>query len=154
LPPPRQRGLGGRRRAKAVARRPQRQTGRTETDRAVPPRSAFPARRRRRRRARLSTALGGLGETQSVPSDRAARPQAASSVAPIASCYWRSLRPCLGTTIAPRRRATFHQALLVRKPGVGVGGYGRDLVGQPSRGEVRERDDLEDSPEVRAYGDP
>jgi hypothetical protein len=34
----------------------------------------------------------------------------------------------------------------VGKPGVGVGGYGRDLVGQPSRGKIRERDGLEDRP--------
>ena len=34
----------------------------------------------------------------------------------------------------------------MRKPGVGVGGYGRDLVGQLSGRKVRERDDLEDSP--------
>jgi hypothetical protein len=32
------------------------------------------------------------------------------------------------------------------KPSVGVGGYGRDLVGQPSGSKVRERDDLEDGP--------
>jgi 16S rRNA (guanine966-N2)-methyltransferase len=41
-----------------------------------------------------------------VPSERAARPEAASSVASVASGYERSLRPCLGTTIAFRRRAT------------------------------------------------
>ncbi|TML45032.1 MAG: hypothetical protein E6G19_06375 [Actinobacteria bacterium] len=34
----------------------------------------------------------------------------------------------------------------VGKPGVGVGGYGRDLVGQPSGRKVRERDSLEDRP--------
>jgi len=39
-------------------------------------------------------------------------PEAVSSVASIANCYRRSLRPCLGTTIAPRRRATFRQSLL------------------------------------------
>src|SRR5262245_7515673 len=39
-------------------------------------------------------------------------PMAASSVAPVASGHERSLRPCLGTIIAPRRRATFRQTLL------------------------------------------
>ena len=43
-------------------------------------------------------------------------PRAASSVAPVASGYERSLRPCLGTTIAARRRAIFRQALL--RPGL------------------------------------
>src|SRR3954452_10361177 len=47
-----------------------------------------------------------------MPPERAARPDAASSVAPVASRYERSLRPCLGTTIAPRRRALFRQTLL------------------------------------------
>jgi F-type H+-transporting ATPase subunit a len=55
---------------------------------------------------------GGLGETAAEPSGRAARPEAASSVAPISRRYGRSLRPCLGTTIAPRQRALFRQALL------------------------------------------
>jgi hypothetical protein len=58
--------------------------------------------------------LRGPGETQSVPPGRAARTEAASSVAPVASGYERSLRPCLGTTIAPLRRAAFRQALLDR----------------------------------------
>jgi hypothetical protein len=39
-------------------------------------------------------------------------PRTASSVAPVCHRYGRSLRPCLGTSIAPRRRATFHQTLL------------------------------------------
>jgi hypothetical protein len=39
-------------------------------------------------------------------------PKTASSVAPVASGYERSLRPCFGTTIAPRRRATFRQTRL------------------------------------------
>src|SRR5919204_594005 len=39
-------------------------------------------------------------------------PEAACSVAPVASGYERSLRPCLGTSIAPRGRATFRQSLL------------------------------------------
>src|SRR6266571_6677069 len=47
-----------------------------------------------------------------MPPGRAARPDAASSVAPIANCYRHSLRPCLGTTIASRRRAAFRQTLL------------------------------------------
>src|SRR5215468_2294870 len=55
--------------------------------------------------------LGGLDETTSVPSGRAARPAAVSSVGPIAIHYWASLRPCLGTAIAPRRRARFRQSL-------------------------------------------
>ena len=49
-----------------------------------------------------------------MPSGRTARPEAASSVAPVSHRYERSLRPCLGTTSAPRRRATFHQAPLAR----------------------------------------
>src|SRR5262249_14661601 len=57
--------------------------------------------------------LGGLDETTSVPSGRAARPEAASSVGPIAVHYWASLRPCLGTVIASRRRARFRQTLLL-----------------------------------------
>jgi hypothetical protein len=46
-----------------------------------------------------------------VPPGRAARPEAASSVGPIVKNYWPSRearsaeRHCLGTTIAPRRRA-------------------------------------------------
>ena len=40
-----------------------------------------------------------------VPPGRAARPEAASSVGPIVNNYWPSLRPCLGTIIAPGRRA-------------------------------------------------
>ena len=58
------------------------------------------------------TQLGGLDETPSVSPEHAARPDAASSVAPVSSGYERSLRPCLGTTSALRRRAPFHQALL------------------------------------------
>src|SRR5207342_3944745 len=57
-------------------------------------------------------ALGGLDETSSEPPGRAARPDAASSVASVPFRYARSLRPCLGTSIAPRRRATFRQTLL------------------------------------------
>src|SRR6266498_10193 len=46
---------------------------------------------------------------------RAARPEAVSSVAPNASAFRMtraSLRPCLGTTSASRRRVTFRQTLL------------------------------------------
>jgi polyphosphate kinase len=42
-------------------------------------------------------------------------PMAASSVAPVASGYEHSLRPCPGTSIAPRRRAIFRQTLLGRR---------------------------------------
>jgi len=55
---------------------------------------------------------GGLDEKPAVPPERAARPESASSVAPVASGYEHSLRPCLGTTIAPRRRALFRQTVL------------------------------------------
>src|SRR4026209_1031937 len=55
---------------------------------------------------------GGLNEIPAVPPERAARPDAASSVAPVPSRHERSLRPCLGTTIALRRRAESRQALL------------------------------------------
>ncbi|MFL5970806.1 MAG: hypothetical protein ACJ750_00230 [Gaiellaceae bacterium] len=47
-----------------------------------------------------------------MPQGCAGRPEAASSVAPVSHRYGRSLRPCLGTTIAPLRRTTFHQTLL------------------------------------------
>src|SRR6266542_5810359 len=57
------------------------------------------------------TLVGGLDETSAVPSGRPARPEAASSVAPVASGYEHSLRPCLGTISAPRGRARFRQAL-------------------------------------------
>src|SRR5947207_1048323 len=60
-----------------------------------------------------SVLVGGLDETWSEPPGRAVRPEAASSVGPIAIHYWASLRPCLGTAIAPRRRARFRQTLLV-----------------------------------------
>ena len=59
----------------------------------------------------LRVCVGGLDETPAEPPERAARPEAASSVAPVPSRYERSLRPCLGTSIAPRRRAIFRQAL-------------------------------------------
>src|SRR5436190_12099854 len=50
-----------------------------------------------------------------MPPERAARPDAASSVAPVVIHYRDFLRPCLRTSIAPRRRATFRQALLLRE---------------------------------------
>jgi hypothetical protein len=59
--------------------------------------------------------LGGLDEIPAEPPSRAARPDAASSVAPVASGYEHSLRPCPGTSIAPRRRAIFRQTLLGRR---------------------------------------
>src|SRR6185503_10765753 len=69
---------------------------------------------------------GGLDEKPAVPSERAARPEAASSVAPVASGYEHSLRPCLGTTIAPQRRALSRQALLAHR--------GDELAGDRLRG--------------------
>jgi hypothetical protein len=59
-----------------------------------------------------SAPIGGLAEMPSEPPGRAVRPEAASSVGPIAIHYWASLRPCLGTAIAPRRRAASRQTLL------------------------------------------
>src|SRR5206468_11590109 len=59
----------------------------------------------------------GLGETWSVPPGRAGRRAAASSVVPIVNNYRDSLRPCITTPSAPRRRATFHQALPAVRPG-------------------------------------
>src|SRR4051812_29926972 len=56
--------------------------------------------------------VGGLDETSAVPPEHAARPDAASSVAPVVIHYRDSLRPCLRTISAPRRRATFRQTLL------------------------------------------
>src|SRR5438874_13529265 len=47
-----------------------------------------------------------------MPPCRAVRPEAASSVAPVVIHYSDSLRPCLGTAIAPRRRALSRQTLL------------------------------------------
>ena len=61
----------------------------------------------------MRRAPGGSDETRPMPSGRAARPDAASSVALVASRYERSLRPGLGTTIAPRGRAAFRRSLLV-----------------------------------------
>jgi hypothetical protein len=44
---------------------------------------------------------------------RAGARDAASSVAPVASGYERSLRPCLANSIAPRNRALLRQTLLL-----------------------------------------
>src|SRR5436190_10440698 len=63
----------------------------------------------------MRRAPGGLDETPSVPPGRAVRPESASSVAPVVIHYRDSLRPCLGTAIAPRRRARFRQALLAKR---------------------------------------
>src|SRR5256885_14925484 len=65
------------------------------------------------RRHTARTYQGGLDEISAVSPDRAARPDAASSVAPVVIHYRDSLRPCLRTSIAPRRRATFRQTLLL-----------------------------------------
>src|SRR5205823_1857048 len=56
--------------------------------------------------------VGGLDEAWTEPPSRAVRPEAASSVGPVVIHYSASLRPCLGTAIAPRRRARFRQTLL------------------------------------------
>ena len=77
----------------------------------------------RRARVRAVPLLGGFGEIPAVPPGRAARPQAASSVAPVSQGYERSLRPCLGTSIAPWRRALSRQT----------------LQAEPSSGRVRTR---------------
>jgi hypothetical protein len=75
--------------------------------------------------ALATSASGRLDETPTVPPEHAARPEAASSVAPVPSRYERSLRPCLGTTIALRRRASFRQTLL------GAGAGRREPVDEP-----------------------
>jgi hypothetical protein len=64
------------------------------------------------RRAEPQRRLGGFAEIWSEPPGRTARPDAGSSVAPVMAITG---APCvcgLGTTIAPRRRATFRQTLL------------------------------------------
>src|SRR5215213_1257298 len=48
-----------------------------------------------------ASGIGGLDETSTEPPGRAARPEAASSAAPVPFLYERSLRPCLETIIAP-----------------------------------------------------
>src|SRR6266511_3497835 len=59
---------------------------------------------------------GGIGETQRCAAGPRCSPRGGVLLAPIVNCYRRSVRPCLGTTIAPRRRATFRQSLLVVTP--------------------------------------
>src|SRR5207244_3868223 len=50
---------------------------------------------------------------------RAGRPAAASSVAPVASGYERSLRPCSEPPIAPRRRSLIPNRTLSLEPVLG-----------------------------------
>src|SRR5437762_2044076 len=76
-----------------------------------------------------SVLVGGLDETWSEPPGRAVRPEAASSVGPVAIHYGASLPPCLGTAIAPRRRARFRQALLGLSPNQGYAIPHRQLHG-------------------------
>src|SRR5512133_1873940 len=66
--------------------------------------------------------------------ERAARPEAASSVAPVPDRYERSLRPCLGTTIAPQRRALSRQALLALLAVLALAGCGGSSAPQPHGG--------------------
>ena len=81
-------------------------------DQAAPP----DAGHERRRRLALDELEGqqGLAETRLCRRAALLAPRASSSVAPVASGYERSLRACLETTIAPRRRATFRRDLLAR----------------------------------------
>src|SRR4249919_1952052 len=72
------------------------------------------------------------------PPGRAARPAAGSSVAPVVVTTGTPCVRGLGTTIAPRRRATFHQTLLAldeeellpRRPPVVGAGDDRPVVDQ------------------------
>ncbi len=79
-----------------------------------------PGREEPRRARLLRNRWAGRGKSTSQmttrPSGRAARPSASSSVAPVASGYERSLRPCLGTTIAPRRRGLILTRALRPRP--------------------------------------
>ena len=61
--------------------------------------------------------LGGSGGLSAVPPGRAARPEASSVSRADSNRYRRSLRPSLGTSTAPRRRATLRQTL----PSLGAG---------------------------------
>ena len=81
---------------------------------------------RRRGTPAASRIAGSL--TKARPPERAARPEDGPRAPALIRCE-HSLRPCLGTTIAPRRRATFRQALLVLLPDQQVG---RDV--QPGEG--------------------
>ena len=60
----------------------------------------------------LHAQLGGLARIPPVPQGCAARPESGASVAPVTVATGATLRPCLGTTIAPLRRAAFRQAFL------------------------------------------
>jgi 23S rRNA (cytidine1920-2'-O)/16S rRNA (cytidine1409-2'-O)-methyltransferase len=60
--------------------------------------------------------LGGLGETTGWAVGARCSPRGRVLSRTQARKPGRSLRPCLGTTIAPRRRATFRQALLGVEP--------------------------------------
>ena len=75
--------------------------------------------------------LGGFGETWSVPPGHAARPECCVLSRAESRNYRRSLRPCLGTSSAPLRRATFRQTLLLLALafallGAGCAGGGED----------------------------
>src|SRR6266536_1059660 len=100
-------------------------------DRVSPPSSVGrpPRSRMLQHPSQRSALVGGLDGIPTVPPGRAARPDAASSVAPVPFRYERSLRPCLGTAIAPRRRALFRQTLLATEPGFDpcelIAGYAR-----------------------------
>ena len=63
-------------------------------------------------RGRPQALVGGYDETQTVSSARAARPEDGVLSRVDSAAIERSLRPCLGTTIAPRERAAFRQTLL------------------------------------------
>src|SRR6185437_16710191 len=81
--------------------------------------------------------VGGFDETVARLSGRAARPDAASSVAPVPSRYEHSLRPCLGTSITPRGRGPFRQTLLAHIDRVDLLGLDRDHDPAVLRGVVR-----------------
>jgi large subunit ribosomal protein L25 len=75
--------------------------------------------------------IGGLGEAPAVPPGYAARPEAASSVASVSMDTNAPCVPCLGTTVAPWRRATLHQALPL---------HSRAVAGERVKLEVAERE--------------
>src|SRR5438445_6849262 len=82
---------------------------------------------------------GGLGETASVPPERAGDRAAASSVAHVLVQYAGSLRPCITTSSTPRRRAPFRQALLAREQALGRPTAGEAPAVQGKRPEQEER---------------
>src|SRR5438046_2116826 len=92
-----------------------------------------------------SSARRRADETWSEPPGRAVRPEAASSVGPIAIHYWASLRPCLGTAIAPRRRARFRQTLLKEAVGAVVRGGGPDVLAAELRHDPAARRPLQEA---------